>query len=167
MPKRIDVSYDIPAPVEAVYAVISGVDWPAHKAEAFADDSRTVSRTVAAGDAVTLVVSRGLPDGVPGFLERFLPKGGRAQQTEAWGPSDGGARRGTWAGEIPGAPASVGGTMALEPTASGTRYRIQGEAKVSIPLVGGRAESFIVDMIGKLTASEAALLASLSSSPAP
>lgn len=163
MPKKIDVSYDIPADVEAVYAVISGEDWAAHKAKAFDDESRQESRTVTDGGAVTLVVSRGLPDGIPGFLEKFLPRGGRANQTEAWGASDDGARRGTWTGEIPGAPATVGGTMALEPIATGTRYRIQGEAKVSIPLVGGKAESFIVDMIGKLTKSEADLLASLSS----
>jgi len=161
MPKKLDVSYDIPAPVESVYAVISGEDWAAQKAKAFDDESRQESRTVAAGDAVTLVVSRGLPDGIPGFLEKFLPRGGRARQTETWSPSEGGARRGTWQGEIPGAPAHVGGTMSLEPTATGTRYRIQGEVKVSIPLVGGKAESFVVDMITKLTKSESELLASL------
>lgn len=161
MPKKIDVSYDIPADVESVYAAISGEDWAAQKAKAFDDDSRQEKRTVADGGAVTLVVSRGLPDGIPGFLEKFLPRGGRANQTEAWGPSLDGARRGTWVGEIPGAPATVGGTMALEPTATGTRYRIQGEAKVSIPLVGGKAESFIVDLVGKLTKAEAELLTSL------
>jgi hypothetical protein len=161
VPKKIDFSYDIPGDVETVYAAITGEDWSEHKAKAFNDDTRTVSRTVGDGGAVTFVQSRGLPEGIPGFLEKFLPKGGRAQQTEAWGAADGRARRGTWQGEIPGAPASVGGTMALEPTATGTRYRIQGEAKVSIPLVGGKAESFVVDMIGKLTAKEAELLASL------
>ena len=87
MPKKLDVSYDIPADVEAVYAVISGEDWAAQKAKAFDDESRQESRTVAAGDAVTLVVSRGLPDGIPGFLEKFLPRGGRARQTETWGAS--------------------------------------------------------------------------------
>jgi hypothetical protein len=161
MSKAIDLSYDIPGDVEAVYAVISGEDWAAHKAKAFDDDSQQVSRTVSDGGAVTLVVSRGLPDGIPGFLEKFLPKGGRATQTEAWRAAEDGARRGTWTGEIPGAPAKVGGTMALEPTATGTRYVIRGDAKVSIPLVGGKAESFIVDMIGKLTAKEAELLGSL------
>ena len=138
MSKAIDVSYDIPGDVEAVYAAITSEDWAAHKAKAFNDDSQQVSRTVGDGGAVTLVVSRGLPEGIPGFLEKFLPKGGRATQAEAWSPAEGGVRRGTWQGEIPGAP-----------------------AKVSIPLVGGKAESFIVDMIGKLTAKEADLLASL------
>jgi hypothetical protein len=163
MSKKIDVSHDIPADVEAVYAVITGETWADKKAEAFADEARTESRTVGAGEAVTLVMSRGLPPGIPGFLEKFLPAGGRARQTEAWGPAEGGARRGTWQGEIPGAPAKVGGTMSLEPTATGTRYHILGEAKVRIPLVGGKAESFIAEMIGKLTAAEAELLTKLTS----
>jgi hypothetical protein len=94
--KRIDFAYEIPGDVEAVYSVLTGEDWAAHKAKAFNDDSRTISRTEGEGGAVTLVLSRGLPEGIPGFLEKFLPKGGRARQTEAWGPSVDGARRGTW-----------------------------------------------------------------------
>jgi len=160
--KKIDVSHDIPAPVEAVFAVITGEKWADQKAEAFDDEARTESRTVN-GDAVTLVMSRGLPPGIPGFLEKFLPKGGRATQTEAWAAARDGVRSGTWQGEIPGAPAKVGGTMSLEPTATGTRYRILGEVKVSIPLVGGKAESFVAEMIEKLTASEAELLTKLTS----
>ena len=163
MAKRIDLAFDVAAPVEAVYAVISSEEWATARDTAFDDGSRTESRTVGAGDAVTLVMSRGLPPGIPGFLEKFLPKGGRAHQTEAWGPADGGARRGTWKGEIPGAPATVGGTMALEPSASGARYLVSGEIKVHIPLVGGKAESFVAEMIEKLTASEAALLTKLTS----
>jgi hypothetical protein len=159
--KRVDVSYQVMGDVEAVYAVISGEGWAAAKAKAFDDESRQESRTVSDGGAVTLVVSRGLPDGIPGFLEKFLPAGGRARQTEAWGPMDGGARRGTWHADIPGAPAKVSGTMSLEPSAGGTTYRVLGEVKVSIPLIGGKAESFVVDMIGKLIASEADLLSSL------
>jgi hypothetical protein len=163
MSKKIDVSYEIPADVESVYAAITGEKWADHKAAEFDDDARTESRTVGAGDAVTLVMSRGLPPGIPGFLEKFLPKGGRATQTEAWGASDGGARKGTWQGEIPGAPAKVGGTMSLSPSTKGTTYRIQGEVKVSIPIVGGKAESFVAEMVEKLTASEAALLTKLTS----
>jgi hypothetical protein len=161
MSKAINVSYEIAGDVEAVYAAISGEGWAPAKAAAFDDESRMESRSVADGDAVTLAVSRGLPDGIPGFLERFLPAGGRVMQTEEWGPSEGGARRGTWNGHIPGAPAKVGGAMSLEPAGAGTRYTITGEVKVSIPLVGGKAESFVVDMITKLTAKEAELLRTL------
>ncbi len=161
MGKKIDVSYEIPGDVESVYGAISGEGWAAARAKAFDDDSRTESRVEGEGGAVTLAVSRGLPEGIPGFLSTFLPSGGRVLQTEAWGPSEGGARRGTWNGNIPGAPATVGGTMALEPSAGGTRYRIQGDIKVHIPLVGGKAESFVAEMIGKLTAKEAELLGEL------
>jgi hypothetical protein len=144
--------------VETVYAVLTGEAWAQLKSAEMHDDTRVESREVGSGDAVTLVMSRGLPAGIPGFLEKLLPKGGRVRQTERWGAAEGGARRGTWEGEIPGGPGSTHGTMSLEPTATGTRYRIQGEVKVGIPVIGGKAESFVAEMIGKLTASEVEVL---------
>ena len=161
MGKKLELAFDLPAPVEAVYGVLSSEDWAAARDERFSDGSRTESRTESDGGAVTLVVSRGLPEGIPGFLEKFLPKGGRVHQTEVWGRAEDGARRGTWSGEIPGAPATVGGTMAVEPTATGSRYVVRGDIKVHIPIVGGKAESFVAEMIGKLMAKEAELLGQL------
>jgi hypothetical protein len=109
---------------------------------------------------VVLVVSRSLPDGVPGFLERFLPKDGRVTQTDDWGPAKGGTRSGTWRVEIPGAPAQLGGTMRLEPTPTGSRYVVDGEVKVKVPVIGGKAEGFIAGMVEKLAAKEADVLRS-------
>ena len=48
--------------------------------------------------------------------------------------------------------------MRIEPDATGSAYVVVGETKVSVPLVGGKAESFIADMLGKLGSSEGELL---------
>ena len=88
-----------------------------------------------------LAVARELPDGAPGFLTRLLPKDGRVVQTDEWAPDDGsGTRTGTWRVELPGAPARLGGTLRVEPDGAGRRYLVEGETKVSVPLVGGKAE---------------------------
>lgn len=158
MTARLSEAYEIGCDVEAVFAALSGDGWAAAKAAALSDGSRTVRRDVGADGSVELVVSRELPEGVPGFLTRFLPADGRAVQTDSWGPDVGGARRGTWRADIPGAPAKVGGAMRLEPTAAGCRYVIEGEVRVGVPLIGGKAESFLADMIRKLTAKEAGVL---------
>ncbi|HVM26543.1 MAG TPA: DUF2505 domain-containing protein [Mycobacteriales bacterium] len=144
--------------VETVFGVLSDESWAARKDEALHDGSRVVRRDVTPDGGVTLVVSRELPAGVPGFLERFLPQDGRVVQTDAWGPPHGETRSGTWRVDIPGAPATLGGTMRLEPTPTGSRYVIEGEVTVKVPLVGGRAESFIAGMVEKLAAKEAAVL---------
>jgi hypothetical protein len=65
--------------------------------------------------------------------------------------------------DIPGAPAKLGGTSALEPSGDGSVQVIVGTVKVGIPIIGGKAESFIVEMTQKLMGKEAELMvASLS-----
>ena len=161
MAGKIDVRYQIPVDVETAYAAISGEQWAPAKAAALNDDSKVVSREVGEGGAVTLVVSRKLPDGVPGFLTKFLPADGRVIQTDTWEPAANGVRKGTWVADTPGSPAKVHGTMRLEPAGSGCAYVVEGTAKVSIPLVGGKAESLVVQMTQKLTQKEVEVLTSL------
>ena len=161
MAGKIHVRYDIPADVETAYAAISGDGWAGAKSAALKDDSKTVSRTVTDGGAVTLVVDRALPDGIPGFLTKFLPAGGRVVQTDTWGAAVDGVRKGTWRADTAGSPAKVDGTMRLEPTPSGCVYVVEGTAKVSIPLVGGKAEGVVVGLTEKLTAKEADVLRSM------
>jgi hypothetical protein len=161
MAGKLDFRYSLPVDVETAYAAISGDQWAPAKAAELKDDSTTVSREVRDGGAVTLVVSRKLPDGVPGFLTKFLPADGRVKQTDTWGPAVDGVRSGTWVAETPGSPADVRGTMRLEPSGDGCTYVIQGTAKVSIPLIGGKAENLVVQMTEKLTAKEVEVLRSL------
>ena len=161
MAGKISVKYDLPVDVETAYAAISGEGWAPAKAKALKDDSKVVSRDVGEGGAVTLIVSRNLPDGIPGFLTKFLPADGKVTQTDTWGAASGGVRSGSWVADTPGSPAKVSGTMRLEPAGSGCRYVVEGTAKVSIPLIGGKAEGIVVGMTEKLTAKEADVLRSM------
>ncbi len=159
MSKDIRGSFELGAPVEKAYAAISGPGWAAAKAAHLDDDSTLVSREERPDGGVTMVVSRALPSGVPGFLARFLPRDGRVVQTDTWEPAGSdGVRRGTWTLEIPGSPGDVRGTVRLEPSETGSRQVNEGTAKVNIPLVGGKAESFIADMAEKVMAKEAEVL---------
>ncbi|MCW2724441.1 MAG: hypothetical protein JWN35_1362 [Frankiales bacterium] len=160
MSKDLQARVDIPASVADVVALRTSERWVTLKADRLGDGSVLVSREERPDGGVDLAVSRELPDGVPGFLERFLPKDGRVVQHESWGPADGaGIVRGTWSVEIDGAPAKIGGTGSLEPAGTGSLQLVEGTVKVSIPLIGGKAESFLVDVVQKLLATEDALLA--------
>ena len=159
MSTALHQSYACPADVATAFAAISGAGWAHRKAEVLADGSQVVHHQDRPDGGVLLVVSRELPAGVPGFLERLLPRDGRAVQTDDWGPErPDGSRHGTWRADIPGAPAEVSGSMRLEPAGSGCTYVIEGTVSVKVPLIGGRAEKFIRDMIGRLTAKEADVL---------
>ena len=161
MSKDLVSRTQIPATVEQVFDLRTSERWVALKAEQLKDGSALVSRTERPDGGVDFSVSRELPAGVPGFLEKFLPKEGRAVQNESWGaPGPDGICRGTWSVDIPGAPAKLGGTASVEPSGDGSVPIIKGTAKVSIPLIGGKAEQFIVDMTQKLMAKEAELMIS-------
>ena len=159
MSKELTFRTELPATVEEVFALRTGQRWVDLKAEKLNDGSALVHREERPDGGVDFAVSRELPSGVPGFLEKFLPKDGRAVQNESWGaPDAAGVCHGTWSVDIPGAPAKLGGTSTLEPTATGSVQTINGTAKVSVPIIGGKAEQFIVDMTKKLMGREAELM---------
>ena len=164
MSKALVSRTQIPASVQQVFDLRTSERWVQLKADQLKDGSTLVSRTVRPDGGVDFSVSRELPAGVPGFLERFLPKEGKAVQNESWGPPGAdGICRGSWSVDIPGAPAKLGGTATVEPSGDGAVQIIHGTAQVSVPLVGGKAEGFIVEMTQKLMAKEAELMvASLS-----
>ena len=151
--------FDSAGTVDEVFGTLTSEQWVATRADRFGDGSRVTHREQRPDGGVLLAVSRELPGGVPGFLERFLPADGRVVETFDWAAAAGdGTRTGTWKADIPGAPARLGGTMRLEPTPAGSRYTIEGDVKVSVPLIGGRAESFVAGMVEKLAAKEHQLL---------
>lgn len=160
MSRSVHSEHQVPGDVESAFGVLSDESWAQRKDDALHDGSRVVRREEKPDGGVTLVVSRSLPEGVPGFLERFLPKDGRVTQTDDWGPVQDGTRSGTWQVDLPGAPARLGGTMRLEPTPTGSRYVIDGEVQVKVPVVGGKAEGFIAGMVERLAAKEADVLRS-------
>lgn len=160
MSKDLTSRTEVTASVAEMFALRTSQRWVDLKAERLKDGSTMVRRTERADGGVDFSVSRELPSGVPGFLEKFLPKDGKAVQNESWGPpGPDGVCRGTWSVDIPGAPAKLGGTASVEPTPTGSVLVIVGTAKVGVPIIGGKAEQFIVDMTKKLMAKEGELMA--------
>ena len=159
MSKDLVSRTEVAASVEEMFELRTSQRWVDLKAERLKDGSKLVSRTERPDGGVDFAVSRELPSGVPGFLEKFLPKDGKAVQNESWGPPDANGKcSGTWSVDIPGAPAKLGGTASVEPTSIGSALVIRGEAKVGVPIIGGKAEQFIVDMTQKLMAKEGELM---------
>lgn len=150
MTRSFTATVELPGSVEAAYEVLTGPQWPAALDARLHDDSRLVRAEPTAGGGTVVEVSRRLPDQVPSAVKGFLPKDGRITQTDTWAPADGGARRGTWTGAFPGAPGSIGGTTALEPTADGCRWTVHGDLTIKVPLVGGRVEGFVAPLLEKL-----------------
>lgn len=93
---------------------------------------------------------------------QYLPSAARAvipgnlviERTERWSADGNGVYLGATEASVPGMPGSVRGTTRLSGQ-DGSELVFTGSVMVSLPLVGGKLESLIVDQLGRLLRAEA------------
>ena len=84
-------------------------------------------------------------EGIPGFAKRFVGDEIQLVQTERWSDIENGRVDVV----IPGKPGQMSGTLALRESGGTTTETVEMEIQVSIPLVGGKIESLIADLLRK------------------
>ena len=137
---RHETTYD--APLDQVFAMLADPDFRRTSAEAMGVVSADVTID-AAGDGMTVIIDQvQRTEGVPSFARRFAGDTTRAVQTEEW-PDTSGA---TLVVTTPGKPATITGRLSLTADGDRTVERFEGEAKVKVPLVGGKLESLLADL---------------------
>jgi hypothetical protein len=91
---------------------------------------------------VVLVDQRLRTEGIPTFAQKLVGDTIQLVQREEWTGSTA-----TFELTIPGKPGHLRGTVTVEPDGDGAVERLDGEAKASIPLVGGKIEKLLVDLV--------------------
>jgi hypothetical protein len=81
--------------------------------------------------------------GIPSFAKKFVGDEIRIVQHESW--SDG--SQAELSIEIPGKPGRFDGTISLDSAGPGTTEVVAGELRVKIPVVGGRLEGLVADLL--------------------
>lgn len=145
----------------AVLAALVSEAWPAALAARLGDGSHLVERTALPGGGLRLVVRRtlpgGTPDVVPAPLQRFLPPHGALFQVDEWR-----GEQGRWDVGFAGAPGTLRGATRVEPAGQGrSRWVVEGEMTVALPLLGGRAEAVLAPLVERLLGHQAAVLRTL------
>ena len=132
---------EYPATADEVWAVMSTQDFQDAKCEATTtgDWSSEVSRT---GDKTRFTSERVLPtDDLPDIARSFVGSTLTVAEIQTWGPpAADGTRTADLQVHIKGAPMTLKGTVRLSPNGSGSIQAIEGELKVSVPLIGGKLE---------------------------
>jgi hypothetical protein len=86
-------------------------------------------------------VHRVMPAELPDFVKKLVGETVEVTQHEQWSAPDGAGRRtADLALEIKGQPAKLTGTITLAADDSGVTEHVQGDLKVSIPLLGKKIE---------------------------
>lgn len=111
------------------------------------------------GGATTVVVDQlQKVVGVPGFAKKFVGDSTRAITTQVWTGSTA-----TYVVDTPGKPTSMKGTLSLSAKGTGSALVYDLDVKASVPLIGGKLESLVVDLftegLGKEQATGSAWLA--------
>ncbi len=113
----------------------------------------TIDRTGGAGGAEGMEVRIDQVQqttGVPGFAKKVVGDETNIVQTESWSTKE----RGDVLVSIPGKPGEMKGTASLAEDSGGTTETVALEVKVSIPIVGGKLEGLIADMLSKALRAE-------------
>jgi uncharacterized protein YndB with AHSA1/START domain len=141
MKLRHEISYD--APLAAVYAMLADPDFRQASAKAMGVISADVTITPS-GEGMSVHIDQVQPtEGVPGFAKKFAGETTRAVQTEEWSSPSGG----TISIATPGKPTSIKGTLSLSESGGTTTETLDVEVKVKVPLIGGKLESLMAELV--------------------
>jgi hypothetical protein len=103
------------------------------------------------GAGMTVVVDQTQPgDGIPSFAKKFVGDEIQIVQRESWKN----ASSATLLVQIPGKPGDFKGGIDLAGDDDGTVETVAGDIKVKIPMIGGKLEGLIGDLLGKALKSE-------------
>ena len=146
-----DLTYD--APLADVDAMLMDTAFR----EAACEAQGAIRKTVTVSDddgGVTIVVDQvQTTDGLPGFAKKFVGDEINLVQTETWTDAENAAVEVV----IPGKPGEMVGTIHLSEDGGVTTERLEMTIKVNIPLVGGKIENLIADLLRKALKAENAV----------
>ena len=150
MPTRLsyDLTYD--APLSDVAAMLADPEFR----QAVCDHQRVLRSSVEIepdGAGFRARIEQVRPaQSIPSFARKFVGDEIEIVQTELWGSAD----HGDITMEIPGKPGDISGTTRLRESGGTTTETVDLTVKVGIPLVGGKLEGLVGDLLLKALKAE-------------
>jgi hypothetical protein len=143
---KVRIEHDYASDVETVYALISDPGFVERKYVAIGGRDVAVDRSETDDGGCEVVTKRTISVDLPGFARKVLTPSQTAIQVEHWAPATtSGERVCTYTVEAQGAPSRIEGVHKLTPSGTGCHHTIDIDAKISIPLIGGRLEKLAAD----------------------
>jgi hypothetical protein len=133
------------APAAAVYAMITDPAYQDQRAQA-GNPTRAEASVSNTADGATISVFRQLAIDPPGFVKNFVGNSIGIQETQTWtSPTTANLLV-----EILKQPGQVRGTLRLRESGTSTEVVVDAEIAVKVPLVGGKVEGYVADILDRL-----------------
>lgn len=150
MTSRLELRHRYPEPPRRLREVLTDPDFLRARLHAVGGPQAELVSRDDDGHGVTVVLRQTVPaDSLPSFVRAVLPGDLVIHRIESWHSTEG-----TVHAEVDGAPGTIGGKMSIEPDPPGSVLILQLEAKVPLPLVGGKVEKVITGSVSKLMDAE-------------
>ncbi|TDQ46744.1 uncharacterized protein DUF2505 [Actinomycetospora succinea] len=155
MPRRITHRATWDAPAETVYAELVDADHLRERlAELGGNDPALLEHAVDDSGA-RLRLRHSVPvEFLPSVVRRFTGDDLVLDRHETWTPRAGGGYDGTFEVTVRGLPGTMSGTQRLSDNGGGAVSEVDGQATVSVPMVGGKIEGVVVEQVGNLLDAE-------------
>ena len=138
------------AAADDVYAMLGEQAFREQVCEATGTLQHTVQITPSE-EGMNVLIDQTLPaDGIPAFATKIVGDKIQVVQKETWTSPTRAALEVT----IPGKPGHLRGTITLAESGGTTVETVSGDIKVSIPLVGGKLEALIGDLLASALRTE-------------
>lgn len=158
MPRPIRYQSRYPLPADQLYATLVDRDYLRAKLDTVGGNNAELVELASDADGARIVQRHGVgQDVLPGPIKKIFRGDLVIERTETWRHADSGGYDGTVSAKVKDTPGNIGGELRLVDTDDGAacEYRVEGSAKVDLPVVGGRIESVIVDQVVGLMEREA------------
>ena len=150
MSRSLSLTLDAPVTVDEILAAFADADYWQARLAAFDGGTATLDGlTVDPGGSVRAALTVSLfANRLPKVVTALVPGEFAMARTETWHPVGDGTALGAITVKVPGAPVSAVGAVTLAPVETGARLDFSTTVRVTIPLVGGQVEHFIVSRLG-------------------
>lgn len=156
MPTDLSFTQTYPASPGQVFALFSERSFVDGRLAAAGGPDASVVDLGVDDMAVTIVTRQSIPSAaLPSMVASMMAGDPITERTEKW-TSDGDGYRAEFSVIVKGAPASLKGTMTLQPAPAGCELQVIGKATVPIPMFGGKIESVIIEQVESILTAEQA-----------
>ena len=139
---------DLDHTIEQVYGLLTDPEFIEKRSLALGDLS-CECQAKDEGDTKIVTSTRTVKRDLPGFLSKIFPSEQEVKMVERWTSDGDGGWNCKQEVAMTGQPVSIKSDLELFPTGSGCCLRFKAKAKVSVPLIGGKAEKFVVEQMNE------------------
>lgn len=151
MARKLEHTVDFSYPVDQVFSVIAGEESLRERLAAVGGTEATLVSHEKSDGGIRYTLRQGIAaEKLPGLIRKVHSGDLIVQREQAWKQRDDGTVRGTGKAAVSGVPGAISVDTVLSPAGHGTRLAVDGQVKVSIPLIGGKLEQLIAEQVVKL-----------------